>query len=156
VAIFQHSLQFLQSESFQTHVGSIHRRAIGSLAHHNGTSAYSPSLTCHLPAPTIGCLHSNDSQTTLFKSIEVRRQQSRYYGTQLQLVYIVVWKRPFHSYVDMFVSLLRYSMFIFNILTSFRVQSDIGRGRDFLCAEISVTVNLKVVLLFKSLFILKF
>jgi hypothetical protein len=55
VAIFQHSLPFLQSESFQTH-GTIHRRAIGPLAHHNSTSAYSPSLTCHLPAPTIECL----------------------------------------------------------------------------------------------------
>jgi hypothetical protein len=103
------SLPFLQSESFQTHVGTIHRRAIGPLSHHNGTSAYT-SLTHHLPAPTIGCLHrppykltcfshcfpettarlsSNNSQTTLSKSIEVRRQQSRYYGTQLQLVYIV-------------------------------------------------------------------
>jgi hypothetical protein len=49
VAIFQHSLPFLQSESFQTHVGAIHRRAIGPLAHHNGTSAYSPSLTCTSP-----------------------------------------------------------------------------------------------------------
>jgi hypothetical protein len=57
VAIFHHSLPFLQSESFQTHVGTIHRRAIGPLAHHNGTSAYSPSLICHLPAPTIECLH---------------------------------------------------------------------------------------------------
>jgi hypothetical protein len=37
VAIFQHSLPFLQSESFQIHVGTIHRRAIGPLAHHNGT-----------------------------------------------------------------------------------------------------------------------
>jgi hypothetical protein len=113
VAIFQHSFQFLQSENFQTHVGTIHHRAIGSLAHHNSISAYSPSLTCHLPAPTIECLHrlpyrltcfshrfpdttarlsSNNSQTTLFKSIEVRRQQSRYYGTQLQLVYIVAWQ----------------------------------------------------------------
>jgi hypothetical protein len=63
VAIFQHSLPFLQSESFQTHqVGTIHRRAIGLLAHHNGTN---PSLTCHLPAPMIGCLHSNDSLTTM-------------------------------------------------------------------------------------------
>jgi hypothetical protein len=61
----KHSLPFLQSQSFQTHVGTIHRRTIGPLAHHNGTSAYIPSLTCHLPAPTIGCLHSNDSQTTL-------------------------------------------------------------------------------------------
>jgi hypothetical protein len=56
VAIFQHSLQFLQSESFQTQVGTIHRRAIGPLALHNGTSAYT-SLTRHLPAPTIECLH---------------------------------------------------------------------------------------------------
>jgi hypothetical protein len=48
--------QFLQSESFQTHVGTTHRRAIGPFALHNGTSAYT-SLTRHLPAPTIGCLH---------------------------------------------------------------------------------------------------
>jgi hypothetical protein len=68
VAIFQHSLQFLQSESFQTHVGTIHRWAIGPLAHHNGTSAYSPALTCHLQAPTIGCLHSNISLSTLISS----------------------------------------------------------------------------------------
>jgi hypothetical protein len=37
------------SQSFQTHVVAIHRRAIGPLAHHNGTSAYSPSLTCTSP-----------------------------------------------------------------------------------------------------------
>jgi hypothetical protein len=62
IEFFQHdllwqSLPFLQSESYQTHVGTIHRRAIGPLAHHNGTAAYSPSLACHLPAPTIECLH---------------------------------------------------------------------------------------------------
>jgi hypothetical protein len=55
VAIFQHSLQFLQSEGFQTHVGTIHRRAIGPLALHNGISAYT-SLTRHFSAPTIECL----------------------------------------------------------------------------------------------------
>jgi hypothetical protein len=49
VAIFQHSLPFLQSESFQAHVGTVHRRAIGPLAHHNGNYAYSPSLTCTSP-----------------------------------------------------------------------------------------------------------
>jgi hypothetical protein len=65
------TLPFLKSQSFQTHVGTIHRRAIGPLAHHNGTSAHSPSLTCHLPAPTIGCLHSNDSLTTLTSSFQV-------------------------------------------------------------------------------------
>jgi hypothetical protein len=62
IEFFQHdllwqSLPFLQSESFQTHVGTNHCRAIGPLAHHNGTSVHSPSLTCHLPAPTIECLH---------------------------------------------------------------------------------------------------
>jgi hypothetical protein len=60
IKLFQQDLlwlPFLQSESFQTHVGTIHRLAIGLLAHHNSTSAYSPSLTCHLPAPTIECLH---------------------------------------------------------------------------------------------------
>jgi hypothetical protein len=44
----QHSLPFLQSESFQTHVRTIHRRAIDPLAHHNGTSSYT-SLTCTSP-----------------------------------------------------------------------------------------------------------
>jgi hypothetical protein len=39
------------------HTRSIRRRAIGSLVHHNGTSAHSPSLACHLSAPTIECLH---------------------------------------------------------------------------------------------------
>jgi hypothetical protein len=40
------------------HTWSIRRRAIGALAHRNGTSAHSPSLACHLPAPTIEeCLH---------------------------------------------------------------------------------------------------
>jgi hypothetical protein len=99
----EHSLPFLQSESFQIHVGTIHCRAIGPLAHHNGTSAYT-SLTCHLPAPTIKYLlrppykltcfrpTSTRSLNQLFKSIEVRRQQSCYYGTQLQLVYIVAWQ----------------------------------------------------------------
>jgi hypothetical protein len=63
VAISQHSLPFLQSEGFQTHVGTIHRRAIGPLSD-RVTSAYSPSLTCHLPAPTIECLHRPPFQLT--------------------------------------------------------------------------------------------
>jgi hypothetical protein len=49
VEIFQHSLQFLQSESFQKHFGTIHRRDIGPFTHHNGTSVYSPSLSCTSP-----------------------------------------------------------------------------------------------------------
>jgi hypothetical protein len=56
VAIFQHSLPFL-SQKASKHTRSIRRRAIGPLAHHNGTSAHNPSLACHLPAPTIECLH---------------------------------------------------------------------------------------------------
>jgi hypothetical protein len=45
------------SQKASKHPRSIRRRAIGPLAHHNGTSAHSPSLACHLPAPTIECLH---------------------------------------------------------------------------------------------------
>jgi hypothetical protein len=45
------------SQKASIHTRSIRRRAIGPLAHHNGTSAYSPSLACHLPAPPIECLH---------------------------------------------------------------------------------------------------
>jgi hypothetical protein len=44
------------SQKASKHTRSIRRRVIGPLAHHNGTSAHSPSLACHLPAPTIECL----------------------------------------------------------------------------------------------------
>jgi hypothetical protein len=37
------------SHKASKHTRSICRRAIGPLAHHNGTSAYSPSLTCTSP-----------------------------------------------------------------------------------------------------------
>jgi hypothetical protein len=59
------------SQKTSKHIRSIRRWAIGPLAHHNGTSAHSPSLTCPLVAPTIVCLHSNDSQTTLTSSFQV-------------------------------------------------------------------------------------
>jgi hypothetical protein len=45
------------SQKASKHTRSVRRRAIGSLTHHNGTSAHSPSLACHLPVPTIECLH---------------------------------------------------------------------------------------------------
>jgi hypothetical protein len=78
VVIFQHSLPFLQSESFQTQVGTIHRRAIGPLAHHNGTSAYSPSLTCHLPVPTIESLHRPPYKLTCSPhNFPIRTQSSK-------------------------------------------------------------------------------
>jgi hypothetical protein len=53
------------SQKASKHARSIRRRAIGSLAHHNGTSAHSPSLACHLPAPTIECLHRPTSTRSL-------------------------------------------------------------------------------------------
>jgi len=45
------------NQQLSKHVRTIHRRAIGPLARQNSTSAYSPSLNCHLLAPTIDCLH---------------------------------------------------------------------------------------------------
>jgi hypothetical protein len=54
--LWQSSNTRSHSCSQKAHVGTIHRRAIGPLALHNGTSAYT-SLTRHLPASTIGCLH---------------------------------------------------------------------------------------------------
>jgi hypothetical protein len=65
VAIFQHSLPFLQSESYQTHVGTIHRRAIGPFAHHNSTSAYSPSLACPSPDDRMSSLSTVQSHVIL-------------------------------------------------------------------------------------------
>jgi hypothetical protein len=59
-----HSHSYSQKASKQTR--SIRRRAIGPLAHHNGTSAHRPSLACHLPAPTIGCLHHPLYRLTCF------------------------------------------------------------------------------------------
>jgi hypothetical protein len=58
-AISQRELTFLQSERLQTHVGKIHRRVSSPLVHQNSTSAYSPSLNCHLLAPTIDCLYNS-------------------------------------------------------------------------------------------------
>jgi hypothetical protein len=54
------------NQQLSRHVRTIHRSVIGQLVHQNSTSAYSPPLTCHLPAPTIDCLHnSHDPQETL-------------------------------------------------------------------------------------------
>jgi hypothetical protein len=89
VAIFQHSLPFLQSESFQTHVGTIHRRAIGPLALRNGTSAYA-SLTCHLPAPTIEYLHRPPYKFTCFRPTSTRSR------TQLTSSFQVPFISPRH------------------------------------------------------------
>jgi hypothetical protein len=45
------------SQKASKHTRSIRCWAIGPPAHLNGTSAHSLSLTCHLPALTIECLH---------------------------------------------------------------------------------------------------
>jgi hypothetical protein len=53
------------NQQLSKHARIIHRRAIGLLAHQNSTSAFSPSLNCHLLSPTIDRLHdSRDSQET--------------------------------------------------------------------------------------------
>jgi hypothetical protein len=53
------------SHKASKHTRSIRRRAIGPLAHHNGTSAHSPSLACHLPAPTTSTVHGIDPRASL-------------------------------------------------------------------------------------------
>jgi hypothetical protein len=124
VAIFQHSLPSVQSESFQTHVGTIHRRAIGSLALHNGTSAYT-SLTRHLPAPTIECLHRPPYRLTcsshnfryelsLPTSKESPTKYTRPHPIDLQTrltssfqVPPYIWHRHLHSNVSVYIVVLK-------------------------------------------------
>jgi hypothetical protein len=96
------------SQKASKHTRSIRRRAIGPLAHHNGTSAHSPSLACHLPAPTIEYLHRPPYRLTCFshcfpdttapdRSLDptvlsqskFEDYRTRYYGNQLLYVYIV-------------------------------------------------------------------
>jgi hypothetical protein len=104
VAIFQHSLPFLQSQSFQTHVGTIHRRAIGPPAHHNGTSAYSPSSTCHLPRRSnVFTAHRISSRAPLTVSryelnLPTKRSpypdtQARVYSSDLQTTHLAYISR---------------------------------------------------------------
>jgi hypothetical protein len=53
------------SQQLSRYVRTIHHWAVSPLAHQNSTSAYSPSLTCHLLALTINCLYnSRDPQET--------------------------------------------------------------------------------------------
>jgi hypothetical protein len=54
------------SQRASKHTRSIRCRAIGLLAHHNGTSAHSPSLACHLPVPITECLHRPPCRLTCF------------------------------------------------------------------------------------------
>jgi hypothetical protein len=54
------------SQEASKHTRSIRRRAIGSLAHYNGTSVHSPSLAYPLPAPMIECLQRPPYRLTCF------------------------------------------------------------------------------------------
>jgi hypothetical protein len=85
VAIFQHSLPFLQSESFHTHVGTIHRRAIGPLAFHNGTSAYSPSLACSSPDDRMSSSSTVLTRVLLSRNFPIRTQSSNLKGVRSQI-----------------------------------------------------------------------
>jgi hypothetical protein len=85
IEFFQQDLLWLSSNTHShscsqkasKHTRSIRRRAIGSLAHHSGTSAHSPSLTCHLPAPSIEYLHRPRYKLTCFsRFFPVRTQCS--------------------------------------------------------------------------------
>jgi hypothetical protein len=108
VGIFHHSLQFLQSESFQTYVGTIHRRAIGPLAHHNGTSAYIPSLTCTSPVDRMSSSSTVQTRVDLSQFPDTQARLSRTVSkptlTHVSAVSIVLL--PFHCCVTS-ASLLR-------------------------------------------------
>jgi hypothetical protein len=68
------------------HNRSIRRRAIVSLAHHSGTSAYASLLACHLPAPTIECLHRPPYKLTCFsRNFPIRTQSSNLKGVRSQI-----------------------------------------------------------------------
>jgi hypothetical protein len=47
------------SQQLSEHSRAVTRLAIGPLARQNSASAYSPSLNCHLLAPTIDSLHNS-------------------------------------------------------------------------------------------------
>jgi hypothetical protein len=60
------------SQSLQTHVRTIYHPAIGPLAQHNSSSAYSPSLTA-----MIDCLHRPRYKLTCFyRNFPIRTQSS--------------------------------------------------------------------------------
>jgi hypothetical protein len=107
VAIFQHSLPFLQSESFQTHVGSIHRRAIGPLAHHNGTSAYSPSLTCTSPDDRMSS-SSTVLTRVLLSQLHEKFVDNSLVSMELNYSLVTLLSAWLHCWVTSIISLLRY------------------------------------------------
>jgi hypothetical protein len=86
--------------------------------------------------PTVPEQFSNQ----LSKSIEVRRQQSRYYGNQLKLVYIVAWQLKVRP--SIIVAYLR-KPHIWNIAPSLRmfVRSSPQVRRKVLTARMGVSVG---------------
>jgi hypothetical protein len=79
------SLPFSQSESFQIHVGAIHRRAISPLAHHNGTSACSPLLTCTSPDDRMSSSSTVLTRVLLSRNFLIRTQVFQPKGVRSQI-----------------------------------------------------------------------
>jgi hypothetical protein len=76
---FGHKLSFLQSRSFQTHM------LLSQFPNTNSVFQPTGVHSKYARKSTLGDFQAR----THYKSTEVHRQQSCYYGTQLQLVYIV-------------------------------------------------------------------
>jgi hypothetical protein len=64
------------SQKASKHPRSIRRRAIGPLAHHNGTSAYSPSLTCTSPDDRMSSSSTVLTRVLLSRNFPIRTQSS--------------------------------------------------------------------------------
>jgi hypothetical protein len=64
------------SHKASKHTRSIRRRAIGPLAHHNGTSAYSPSLACTSPDDRMSSSSTVLTRVLLSRNFPIRTQSS--------------------------------------------------------------------------------
>jgi hypothetical protein len=64
------------SQKASKHTRSIRRRAIGPLAHHNGTSAHSPSLACTSPDDRMSSSSMVLTRVLLSRNFPIRTQSS--------------------------------------------------------------------------------
>jgi hypothetical protein len=64
------------SQKSSKHTRSIRRRAIGPLAHHNGTSAHSTSLTCTSPDDRMSSSSTVLTRVLLSRNFPIRTQSS--------------------------------------------------------------------------------
>jgi hypothetical protein len=88
------------SQKASKHNRSIRRRAIGPLALHNSTSPYT-SLTRHLPAPTIGCLHRPPYKLTCSSRQSVALRITS--NSTRSLTQLVCQSQFFHSNVSVYI-----------------------------------------------------